>query len=394
MTFYSAAQPTSLKTSYGANDIIDFQVQPGLGRSIVPGSFRFSGQIATQVLKPNGTWRAINSKDYLQVDAFAGIHSIVRSINTQVNSRTIENTQLYPRVVSMMRQATNTLNSLNTDSTLISEICGTVNNFQLIGTVHTEDMPSSTAFLSSFSMLPMNCLNMASGQLSQKKFQNIQMSFTLADALEIFYTSRKPEDNYMLDDETGYTSVRYAIFNPQLDWVEVAGTTSETVVLPVKELFQQTISSQSSYLNITCPALYNAVSMSFLAQEKQNSLFHNNNLCEKIYGIDSIADGESGDARGSVEILINANDTVIPYPIQTYQEIAINYLKSLNGNSNKNVILNQSLSNVLSFGIGFAMLTSSFDRVAVNLKIDATAYKDRLIPQTDAFIYTNSFVQI
>jgi len=134
--------------------------------------------------------------------------------------------------------------------------------------------------------------------------------------------------------------------------------------------------------------------MSFLAQEKQNSLFHNNNLCEKIYGIDSIADGESGDARGSVEILINANDTVIPYPIQTYQEIAINYLKSLNGNNNKNVILNQSLSNVLSFGIGFAMLTSSFDRVAVNLKIDATAYKDRLIPQTDAFIYTNSFVQI
>ena len=383
MSFYAATQPTSLKTSYSSNDIVDFNVQPKPGRSILPGSFRFSGEIGIQVqATTGGAWRPIEELDYINVDAFAGVHSIIRSINTQVNARTIENTQLYPRIVAMMRQATNTLGSLNTDSTLLSEMCGTVNRFQLLGTRSTS-VNASSYKMASFSILPMNCLNLASAPLSQTQFGNIQMSFTLADAIECFYTSRKSTDLYFSGAKS-YNNIRYVVVNPQLDWVEVAGTSSAPITMPVKELFQQTISSSSSYLNITCPALYNAVSMSFLAQSKANSLFHNNYGCDKLLGIDE---------QGSVEILINSADTIIPYPILTYQEVSLNYLKSLNGNMGKNVILNQAMSDAMSFGIGFAMLTSSFDRVAVNLKINPDSYAG-LIPQTDAFIYTNSFVQI
>ena len=104
-----------------------------------------------------------------------------------------------------------------------------------------------------------------------------------------------------------------------------------------------------------------------------------------MYGLD-----QNG---GSLEIMINSNDTIIPYPIKTYQETSINYLKSLNGNLAQNCITNTFLNETMAFGIGFSLLTSSNDRVAISLKINSSAYEG-LIPFYDAFIYINSFVSM
>src|SRR5210317_1697062 len=87
-------------------------------------------------------------------------------------------------------------------------------------------------------------------------------------------------------------------------------------------------------------------------------------------------------------MVINSGDTPIPYPIQTYQETALNYLKSLNGNIAQNCITNAFLNDTMSFGIGFSLMTSSNDRVAVALKINAEAY-NYIIPPYDAFMYVN-----
>ena len=369
---YNATQPSSLKSAYGENDILDFIIKLPAGRSISAGSFRLSGNVSVTCNRTTDGG-AIKLADHIHLDAFAGIHSVIRSVNTSVNNSGIENNQMYNRSVSMQRQATNHLESLNTSSTLMSELCGTMNVFSLVG--------GST----SFSMLPMIAINQASADLSSDKFSVIQISLTLANAVEAFYTDRKAEEYYMTEADTKFTEIFYSLSDLQLEWVEmmVPTPTKEMVIMPVKHLYQQSVNNATSYLNITTPVMYNSVAVSFIEQSKRNSIFHNNLMSQFIKGLDGLG--------GSLEIMINSSDTPIPYKIETYQETAINYLKSLNGNIAQNVIVNEFLNKEVSFGIGFSLMTSSNDRVAIALKIDGKAYND-IIPAFDAFMFVNSFI--
>jgi len=370
---YNATQPSSLKSAYGENDILDFIIKLPAGRSISAGSFRLSGNVSVTCNRVGD--EVIRLADHIHLDAFAGIHSVIRSASTSVNNSGIENIQMYNRNIAMQRQATNHLESLNTSSMLMSELCGTMNPFQLVGG------PTS------FSMLPMIAINQASADLSSDKFSVIQISLTLANAVEAFYTDRRPQEYYMTDADTKFSEIFYSLSDLQLEWVEMMTPTasSGSVIMPVKHLYQQSVNNSTSYLNITTPVMYNSVAVSFIQQSKRNSIFHNNLMSEFIKGLDGLG--------GSLEIMINSGDTPIPYPIQTYQETALNYLKSLNGNIAQNVIVNEFLNKELSFGIGFSLMTSSNDRIAIALKIDGEAYEN-LIPAFDAFMYVNSFISM
>lgn len=374
---YNATQPSSLKNTYGENDILDFIVKLPAGRSIVANSFRISGNLVVSTSKG-----AISAGDAIHVDPFAGIHSVIRSVNTQVNNSTIENIQMYNRNVAMQRMATNNLESINTSSLLLSEMCGTMNHFQLLGTTKRDGLNAA-----SFSILPMIAINQSSNNLSSEKFQVIQISITLANAVEIFYTDHTAGGPYMSDAETAFSEIFYNIADVQLEWNETLQQQGDggAVIMPVKHLYQQSVNNETSYLNITTPQLYNSLSVSFIEQSKRNSIFVNNLLCEKIKGLDLNG--------GALEIMINSGDTPIPYPIQTYQETALNYLKSLNGNIAQNCITNEFLNDTMSFGIGFSLMTSSNDRVAISLKINSEAY-NYIIPPYDAFMYVNSFIQM
>ena len=379
MAYYSAVQASSLKQYYSENDIVDFIIKMKPNKAILPGSIRLSGDL--NVTTNRTTNEAIVLEDMVHLDQFAGVHSFFRSINTQVNNSTIENVQQYPRIVSMMTQANNTLESLVTESSNLCELKGLTNNFQLVGNSYVGDAKTI-----SFSMLPQISLNMASDMLSQQSFQNIQLSMVLSNSVEALYTNLKTDDPRMKKDLTKFSALQYKLFNLLLSWTEVdmITTKAQPVVMPVKHVYNQTVTSQTSYLNITTPMLYNAMSISFMKQSERNSIFHNNLKCSKIFGLD--------DVGGSLELLINGTDTIIPYQIEDYQDVAVNYLKSLNGNVNKNVIMNKFME-TQSFGIGFQMLTSSNDRLAINLKINGSAYNN-VIPKYDAFIYINSFIEI
>ncbi len=378
MSYYSAIQPSSLKEFYTQNDIVDFIIKLRPGRAIVPGSLRMAGDLNVITDRVNSP--ALVLEDKVHLDTFAGIHSVVRSVNTQVNNISIENTQAYPRIVSMMTQANQDLDSLNTSSSNLCELKGTTNCFQLIG----NKLVNGTHCVS-FSMKPQISLNMANGMLGADKFGNVQLSFVLANAVEAFYTGHKSNDAYMTTEATKFSNIHYKLFNLLLQWdeVDMAGS-SGAVVMPVKHLYSQTITSESSFLNVQAPALYNAISLSFIQQSKRNSIFHNNLQCEKIFGMDQVGAG--------LELLINGVDTIIPFSIQDYNLVALNYLQSLNGSPNKNLITNKMLEHQC-FGIGFQMLTSSNDRLAIQLKINSTDYNNQ-IPKHDAFIFINSFIQM
>jgi len=378
MSQYSAIQPSSLKQFYSQNDIVDFIIKLRPGRAIVPGSIRMAGDLNVT------TDRVINPElvleDKVHLDCFAGVHSMIRSVNTQVNNISIENTQAYPRIVSMMTQANQDLDSLNSSSSNLCELKGTTNCFQLIG----NKLVNNTHCVS-FSMKPQISLNMASNMLGADKFSNVQFSFVLANAVEALYTGHKANDAYMTTEATKFSNLNYKLFNLLLQWNEVDMTgSSGSIVMPVKHLYNQTITSESSFLNVQAPALYNSISLSFIEQSKRNSIFYNNLQCQKIFGMDQVGSG--------LELLINGTDTIIPFSIQDYNLVALNYLQSLNGSPNKNLITNKMLEHQC-FGIGFQMLTSSNDRIAIQLKINSTDYNNQ-IPKHDAFIFINSFIQM
>lgn len=381
MSAYNATTPTSLKREYLQNDIVDFSIQMKPGRSMVPGSLRLSGSLNTKVLELAGTYRDVKITDHVHIDAFAGVHSLIRSINTSVNSATIENTNLYNRYVAMNRQANYDLASLNSSSLVIPELCGTANNIMILG----NDVVDGQRVIS-FSCLLMNCLNQASTALPQSKFSNIQISLTLADAIEAFYTDLTAGSK-VLDQSGAFSGFAYKLFDLQLNWTELIGQSGATqeIIMPVKNVYQQSVQNETSYLNITAPAMYNSLSMSFIEQAKVNTIYHNNLLCEAIKGIDLNG--------GGVEIQINGSETPIPYELKTYQELAMNYLLSLNGNPAKNSVMNGVLYKENTFGIGFQLLTSSYDRLAVQLKFNAEAYQNVIRPY-DCFIYTNSFISL
>lgn len=378
MSYYSAIQASSLKDHYTENDIVDFIIKLRPGRAIVPGTIRMAGDLNVITDRVNSP--ALVLEDKVHLDAFSGIHSVIRSVNTQVNNISIENTQAYPRIVSMMTQANQDLDSLNTASSNLCELKGTTNCFQLIG----NKLVNGTHCVS-FSMKPQISLNMATDMLGADKFGNIQLSFVLANAVEAFYTGHKSNDTYMTTEATKFSNIHYKLFNLLLQWDEIdMKGSSGSVVMPVKHLYNQTITSESSFLNVQAPALYNAISLSFIQQSKRNSIFYNNLQCEKIFGMDQVGAG--------LELLINGVDTIIPFSIQDYNIVAINYLQSLNGLPNKNLITNKMLEHQC-FGVGFQLLTSSNDRLAIQLKINSTDY-DNKIPKYDAFIFINSFIEM
>jgi len=205
MSYYSAVQPSSLKQYYSENDIVDFIIKMKTGRAILPGSIRLSGQLSVETNR--ATDKKIVLEDMVHLDQYAGVHSFIRSINTQVNNSTIENVQQYPRIVSMMTQANSTLESLVTSSSNLCELKGLTNHFQLVGNSNVGD--ASTI---SFSMLPQISLNMASDLIAQEKFQNIQLSMVLANSVEALFTSLKQNDERMKGIDK-FTSLEYKLFN-------------------------------------------------------------------------------------------------------------------------------------------------------------------------------------
>ena len=275
-----------------------------------------------------------------------------------------------PRWVGMKRQANYTIEGINTSSKVLSELCGTQNNYMLI---------SDTGV--SFSFAPETCVNKSDQDLGQSKFGELRLSFNLANATEALYTTRLPADPYMAT-AAGFTQLRYSIGDVQARWIEGVEVPSKApVVFQVCSLVTQTLLSSNSFFAITTPTPYTSLSLSFIKQSHRNSFFYNNNRCEFVEGLTGTA--------GRLEIEINGNTGPIKFPLLTYQETALNYWKSLNGVI-KSSIMNSYLSgNGTTFGIGCSFVESVNDRVTFMLQIDPNdpAYNND-IPARDAFIYT------
>lgn len=382
--YYNSAYPLNIKQNnadgtlaYSANDIIDFKIAMRNGRCMKSGSLRISGDLLVQKYNTAGEWVSITQEDRVFLDAYVGVQSFFRNASTSVNGAVIENIQYLPRWVGMKRQANYTLEGINTSSKCLSELCGSQNNIMLANEGETGV---------SFSFSPETCVNKSDADLGQSKFGEMRLSFNLANSLEALYTTRVATDPYMATAD-GFSNLRYSIGDVQCRWIEgVEVPSSVPVNFLTASLVTQTLLSANSFFAITTPTPYTSLSLSFIKQAHRNSMYWDNNRCEFVEGLLGTA--------GRLEIEVNGNTGPVKFPLYTYQEVALNYWKSLNGML-KSSIMNSYLSQGGdTFGIGCSFVESVNDRVSFALQIDPGVYAQDTIPPRDAFIYTSGLLSV
>lgn len=378
MSFYNAAQPTNIKQKYSEFDVVTFLMKMPTGRQCKAGSMRVNGFLKLYKTSPTGVTSAITGDEGIMLDQFTGVHSFFRNTNSTINNRTIESLQNYPRYVSMVSQHDFSPESLITNSLNAPELKGALNTYLLNGSNQVKGIP--------FSMKPQICVNKSSADLAQSKFQEVQVMFQLGSAVEALYISGAVNAQI--------SSLSYEFTDLQLSWMETMEVQSnEPVVLNTVSNMVQTITGLSNNIQVVSSSAYNALSMSFMHQSSLKSFYNNNMLCEYIPDI------------SRCEFLVNGVDAPLSYAITTpaYQDIALNYYKSLSSSGNaiwglpageKNSIMNRFYSENGSFGIGSAFSDSINDKLQVALTIDDNTQHNPSSNPIDCFIYTNGYISL
>lgn len=371
--FYNACQPSNIRDSYSQHSQVDWLIRQVPGREIVAGSFRMTGNLTVTKTLPAApaTPVPIVLADNVFINPYAGVNVFVSNVATSINDRVIESLAQYPRICSMDTQARHTLEELTCSTESASELKGNNNNVILC-------KPNAP-----FSFSPNICLNKTSDNLGSSKYTFCKIMMTLSSALEALYVSTP-----IPGGTPPIASLNFSLSNLQLHWTETLEVKRpEPIVFNINYLVTQTVLSSNSNLNVVAPNPYDSVSVSFIKQANRNSLYYDSNMCEYLRDIQR------------VEFTVNGVDATLTYAIGAgasppYQDLAINYLKSLNGDPDKNCIVNRLLQENGCFGMGMAYSSAQNSKLGISLTLASTS--DFQISQYpyDACIYINGYLAL
>jgi hypothetical protein len=145
--------------------------------------------------------------------------------------------------------------------------------------------------------------------------------------------------------------------------------------------------SSNTNLNIVAPTAYDSFSASFIQQAHRNNLYCDSNCCEYVPNITR------------VEFSLNNGTQPLTFAIgggnsPAYQELALNYMKSLKGDMAKNSIINRLLYENGCFGIGMSFASSVNDKLGVAITMNPNAEFQVSTHPYDACIYVSGFVTL
>jgi len=369
--YYNVAQPQNIKEKYVPFDQLDFLVKIPAGREIKQNSLRLSGKLKVLVTPATGqtgagTERVITPDDQVALNQYCGAHGLFRSFTESVNDQTIENIAYYPRYVTMKKQAMNTQTELYTSSENLTELTGPYANQILCGQDVNKLIP--------FSFKPMIAVNKSNANLPQSKFVQMRIMSQVSAGLEAFFSTRLISGG----TTSFFSSINFELYDLQLGWYEQNQTSVGDVVLNTAYLNKQTIVSNHTNLNIFAPNVYDAVSVSFIRQLDLNTPNTDNNACYQVPGIER------------VEFTLNGNDAPVSYPIESYEDIIVNYKKSLMAGE-KHSFSKSLIATGQCFGLGCSFTTSVNDKLGINIDIDSAVFNASNI-KFDAYMYVNGYL--
>jgi hypothetical protein len=383
MIFYNLAQPNNIKQSYTAYDQCDFLIRQVPGREIVAGSLRITGdlQVVKYLVADPTVAVPVVPEDCVYVNPYGGAHVFISNATVSINDRTIESMAYYGRSVVMDTMSKYTLEELTACSESAVELKGNNGNMVLCGS-QTSTTAGAPAGSVPFSIVPNLSINKSSTNIPSSKFPLCKILLTLASATDALYISTPQPD------PTVIASLGYSWSNVQLHWVEVPEDKGiKQTTFNTNYLIVQTVLSSNTNLNIVAPTPYDSFSASFLQQAHRNNLYCDSNCCEFLPNI------------SRVEFSLNNGTQPIQFAIgggnsPPYQELALNYLKSLKGNPEKNAIMNRVLYENGSFGIGVRLQNSVNDKLGVAITMNPNATFQISDHPYDACIYVSGFITL
>jgi len=383
MLFYNLAQPNNIKQSYSAYDQCDFLIRQVPGREIQAGSLRITGDLnVTKRLVANPTTDvAITPEDRIFVNPYGGAHVFISNATVSINDRTIESMAYYGRGVVMDTQAKYTLEELTACSESAVELKGNNGNMILSGSSSSQTAGSPAGSVP-FSIVPNLSINKTSTNLPSSKFPLCKIMLTLASATDALYVSTPDPEEPVI------SSLGYTLSNVQLHWIEVPEDKSiKQTTFNTNYLIVQTVVSGNTNLNIVAPTAYDSFSASFLQQAHRNNLYYDSNCCEFLPNI------------SRVEFSLNNGTQPLSYAIgggnsPCYQDLCLNYMKSLKGNPFKNSIMNRILYENGCFGIGMSFASSVMDKLGVAITLNPNGTQEISDHPYDACIYVSGFITL
>jgi hypothetical protein len=314
---YVAVKPLAEKAQYLPNDTIDFLFDIGMGNEMVGNSFRLEGNLF--VTQDGDPVENIS----ITYDSKAGVHSFVQQIVTQVADRSIENINYYGRYASMKSQ---------TMDAPINKMAVSSNATELKMLNDT----MTTAILSlanldygrSFSIKPYFCLNNLNGNVSYAKAGQVKVSLTLASVVQCLFggDASLADTSYYL---TGLQMTCRVV--PQSE-------ASKAPVCGVLACVRQNIQSNNTTLSVIVPIATSSFSTTFRLANLESQITENYNKLDTL------------DGCSRVELTFSDSlSNLIEFPMETQEEIILNYLASMGTQGKHSIIQAQEVA-----GIGFA----------------------------------------
>jgi hypothetical protein len=385
--YYNSAFPQNQKDSYEQYSQVDFLIKTQAGREVEAGSMRITGVLnVTKALRANPTtYVAISADDKVFTNPYAGAHVLIQNASVSVNERTIESIGFYARPVIMDTMSKNTLEELTACSDSAVEMKG--NNGNII--ISTQSAPTATAglFGAPFRIVPNVAINKSSANIPSSKYPMMKMMLTLSSALNAFYVSI-PEPT--VPNPADIVALNYTISQLQLHWIErpEAPVQPKEIVFNTNYLTTSSVVSLNTTINVVAPNAYDSVTCSFIKQANRNSLYADANMCEYLRDIDRVEFTLNSQVHGPITYIIGSGSS------PPYQDLALLALKSLNGDPDKNCIVNRILQENGCFLIGMKYASSQSDRLGITMTINSQTTFSYSQNPYDALLYVSGFAAV
>lgn len=321
---YVSVKPLAEKSEYLPNDTIDFLFDVGMGNEFVGNSFRIEGELL--ITQAGDPVENIN----VFYDSKAGAHSFFQQVVTQLNDRTVENINYYGRYAAMKSQTLDAPINKMAVSSNATEL-KMLNDEMTIALASTADLNTGR----SFSIKPFCCLNSMSGNLSYATSGQVKVSVTLASISQCLFGG-----------EVTLADTAYYLQNLSMSCrVVPQSQASKGTVAGVVACVRQNIQSNNTTLSIIVPIATSSFSATFRNAQLESTPTAN------YLELDTLPDTERVEMTFSDSL-----SNLIQFPIETTQEIALNYLASMGTQGKHSVTLEQE---VVGLGLAYNEILSN-----------------------------------
>lgn len=351
----------------------DFTLSADQTRALMCGSVRLEADL---LVNQNGT-TAVADATRINIDNHVGGHAFFDNVSVILSQGggQIENIDNYGRWVKMFNASVSSEDDNHRGDALCELRSPNLRHTEyLLKKRNTKTTDSTLEMLPDMSVALKCCLNRPlAGQF-------LDFSKTGAIRLQVKFARNVAVLSGADAGVPPNTSPNYTLTNLRCVFKSVVAQNQPTVLQRVLSM-NQSLESNNATVSTSVPAVVNAVSATFLTQDRENNYFYNNFALERPSGITSIQ--------------MNYNDTTNAYQtfrLDNHQEILLNYLESLKSGGINDAKLNKIDSNdCYGAGIDFKENIDFSSGNKFSLQIESSI--DNANPVV-LFLYFHSLVQL